>query len=156
MNLKLIIAILLLLQFNMGNCAKIKKWVDKDGTIHYGDIAQHSRDVHILDIKDPAPEITKGEKLMRMKNDLYFKQLEIQRQENQLKQAASKQDQLKRLRKQRQSLELALDRDRKACLKAKLKLADVEDDLRGGYTRGQGIRLEQNRRKLQRRIDAYC
>ncbi len=134
----------------------IKKWTDENGKVHYGDIIGHSQKVEILEINDPAPEVTEGEKLMRLKNDLYYEELDIKRKEQQLayKQAMAKKQ--KQQHKDEKKAEKKLNSDRRACIKAKLKIEDIKDDLREGYSTKRGVQLEKKRRQQQRRVDAYC
>jgi hypothetical protein len=134
----------------------IKKWTDENGKVHYGDIIGYSQKVEILEVNDPVPEVTEGEKLMRLKNDLYFEELEIKRKEKLLDYRQALVKKQKQQRKDKNKAEKKLDSDRRACIKAKLKIEDIKDDLREGYSTKRGVQLEKKRRQQQRRVDAYC
>ncbi len=134
----------------------IKKWTDENGKVHYGDIIGHSQKVEILEVSDPVPEVTEGEKLMRLKNDLYFEKLEIKRKEKLLDYRQALVKKQKQQRKDKNKAEKKLHSDRRACIKAKLKIEDIKDDLREGYSTKRGVQLEKKRRQQQRRVDVYC
>ena len=136
--------------------AEVKKWTDENGKVHYGDIAVRTRDVEILEVDDPAPEVTEGEKLMRMKNDLYFEQLELKRQQQRLARMRAATKKREQALKEAKQQEKKLDSNRRTCIKAKLKIEDIKDDLREGYTTSQGVQLEKKLRRQQRRVDVYC
>ncbi len=138
------------------HASDIKKWTDKNGKVHYGDIIGDSHKAEILDINDPAPEITEGEQLMRMKNDLYYEELELKRREKRLSAIEAAEKRQHKKQKETNKVEKTLARNRRACIKAQLKIEDIKDDLRNGYTTKRGIQLENKRRKQQRRVDAYC
>ncbi len=135
---------------------EVKKWTDKNGKVHYGDIIGHAQKAEVLEINDPAPEVTEGEQLMRMKNDLYFEKLELKREQRRLAN-------IKKLsKKQRQQRQQAIreqkhrDSDRRACTKARLKIEDIKDDLRDGYSTSKGVQLEKKLKRQRRRVDVYC
>ena len=64
--------------------ADIKKWTDDNGAVHYGDIVGNSQQVEIIEVDESFPEMTEGEALMRLKNDLYFQEQDLKQKERQL------------------------------------------------------------------------
>jgi hypothetical protein len=138
------------------NAVEVKKWVDQNGKIHYGDIAGKAQQVEVIDVNDPVPEVTEGETLMRLKNELYFEQQALKRQKKQLAQRKVAIKKNKQQQKAAKKLQKKQDFNRRACIKARLKIEDIEDDLREGYSTKKGIQLEKKRKQQKRRVDAYC
>ncbi|MEE9424859.1 MAG: DUF4124 domain-containing protein [Methylococcales bacterium] len=136
--------------------ANVKKWTDQNGKVHYGDIVGYSQQVEVLETNDSVPEITEGEALMRLKNDLYFQEQDLKRKEQRLAKKQAMVNQRKKQEKTANKREKKLNSDRRACIKAKLKIEDIEDDLREGYSTKRGIQLEKKRRQQKRRVNAYC
>jgi hypothetical protein len=136
--------------------ADIKKWTDQNGKVHYGDIVGYSQQVEVLEVDNSVPEVTEGETLMRLKNDLYFQEQYLKRKEQRLAKKQANINTLKKRGKAKRKHQKNLDSDRRACIKAKLKIEDIEDDLRDGYSTKRGIQLEKKRRQQKRRVNAYC
>ncbi len=136
--------------------ADIKKWTDHNGKVHYGDIVGYSQQVEVLEVDNSIPEVTEGEALMRLKNDLYFQEQDLKRKQRQLANQQAITNKLNKQEKTEQKRQKRLNTDRRACIKAKLKIEDIEDDLRQGYSSKKGIQLEKKRRQQKRKIDAYC
>ncbi len=156
--IKFALLLILILGCSFLNAADVKKWTDNKGKIHYGDMIGHAQEAEVLEINDPVPEVTEGEKLMRIKNDLYFEELELKRKHKRLDQVQALAEKKNKKRKAilDQEQTLVLDYDRRACIKAKLKIKDIEDDLRDGYSAKRGMQLDKKRRQQQRRVDVYC
>lgn len=153
---KLLLPLILMLEGSSVLAADIKKWTDQNGKVHYGDIVGYSQKVEVLDIDNSIPEITEGEALMRLKNDLYFQAQYLKRKEQRLAKKNAIATKRKKQEKSANKREKKLNSDRRACIKARLKIEDIEDDLRQGYTTKKGIQLEKKRRQQKRRVNAYC
>ncbi|MEE9413372.1 MAG: DUF4124 domain-containing protein [Methylococcales bacterium] len=136
--------------------ADIKKWTDDNGAVHYGDIVGNSQQVEIIEVDESFPEMTEGEALMRLKNDLYFQEQDLKQKERQLAYQRALVNKQKKQAKAEKKRQKRLNSDRRACIKAKLKIEDIEDDLREGYSTKKGIQLEKKRRQQKRQISAYC
>jgi hypothetical protein len=155
-NIRISLLLILVLGSVSTQAVDIKKWTDQHGKVHYGDIVGYSQQVKILETDDSVPEITEGETLMRLKNDLYFQKQYLKRKEQRLAKKQANINKLKKREKAKRKHQKNLDSDRRACIKAKLKIEDIEDDLRDGYSTKKGIQLEKKRRQQKRRVNAYC
>ncbi len=156
LTIRLFLLLIVALGSVTSQAANIKKWTDQNGKVHYGDIVGYSQQVEVLETDDSVPEVTEGETLMRLKNELYFQEQYLKRKEQRL---ANQQAIIKKQKKQKKSAnkrQKKLNSDQRACIKAKLKTEDIEDDLREGYSTKKGIQLEKKRKQQKRRVDAYC
>jgi Fic family protein len=87
---------------------------------------------------------------------LYFQKQYLKLKEKRLDKKQANINKLKKREKAKRKHQKNLDSDRRACIKAKLKIEDIEDDLRDGYSTKKGIQLEKKRRQQKRRVNAYC
>jgi hypothetical protein len=141
----------LLLVTNSALSADIKRWVDKDGQVHFGDNAPHgTHTVQVTpEIITTAPSSNNSLKKIMRPGELRMIKNYEKREKRLIK---AKRKALKQSKQNKKRLASA----KKRCNYHRRKKDSLKRKLRQGYTPSEKIRIEERLTKHKLKIGEYC
>lgn len=144
------LAIVLLFWAAAISAAEIKRWVDPDGQVHFGDVAPPTVEAEVREVEEQEPDSTGGSGMRPGELEMIrrFEQRGQAREEARHRSARASEKDRQNAKKE--------EKRKARCQYHRAKLEQALRKKRRGYTRAQGERLKDKIELNELKVNIYC